>query len=77
MFDHLPVPPADRQFYSLGTLCQTLQMIPPAVLSLAASVGVEPHEYRDGVPVFRGDGVQRICDHINAARDKAAAAASN
>jgi hypothetical protein len=77
MFDHLPMPPADRQYYSLGTLCQQLQLLPPALLQFAAQCGVEAAEWRDGVPYFRGDAVEKLCAELIATREAMANTSSN
>lgn len=86
MYEHLQhlMPAPEIQFYSIGTLCQQLQILPPQLLTLADEAGVQPHEWRDGCPIFRGDGVEKLCEHVNAARaalanaeSKAAASPSN
>jgi hypothetical protein len=57
-------PPTSKQFYSLGFLCQQLQQLPPQVMTIADSAGVEPAHYIDGVPFFRGDAVVRMAEHV-------------
>lgn len=68
MYHNLPMPPPEMQFYSLGKLCQVLQATPMQVLALATQVHVAPCEYRDAIPVYRGDAVEKMLAIINAAR---------
>lgn len=57
-------PDPTHQFYSLGFLCQQLQQLPPQVVALAESAGVEIAMAVDGVPYWRGNDVQAMAEHV-------------
>ena len=61
-------PGPTRQFYSVGFLCQQLQQLPPNVMAIAKSAGVEPAMYVDAVPYFRGNDVQTMAAHVASVR---------
>jgi hypothetical protein len=69
--------PPELQWYSLGFIACMIQQPLHFVEKLARMAEVEPGQFINGVPHYRGDHVQRMAALLQDARDEAEAAANN
>lgn len=75
MFDVRHFPSKDRQFLSVGYLCQLLVVTPGQLIVLMEATGVEVTAMVDGIAYFDGDATQVLVNKLNQLRKEIADAA--
>lgn len=62
-------PPPERQYYSVGFVCQMIQQPPDFVHNLMQTCNVEFAWMQDGIGLVRGDDVCKMANYLADARE--------